>query len=242
MKYRRDLVIIMIFLSLTFISTQSSILEFTEVSLAGHMMLEHLFFFLLGATSVMLGEIILSYLVISSASHNNDVKNRLRKEDTLRNQTSLKFALLSKWKHLLSKIFSINRFGYRYIWIIVSVFILAIWHVPSIFDFASQHIQVHILQHITFIIVGATGFLAIRSFGESFNLFLLMSMMCMMSFAGLLFSVTQTPLYVVYSIHDHNDTGTYMILTSVLMLLIGFPAYLIHRALFHTQIATKRQE
>ena len=48
MKYRRDLVIIMIFLSLTFISTQSSILEFTEVSLAGHMMLEHLFFFLLG--------------------------------------------------------------------------------------------------------------------------------------------------------------------------------------------------
>jgi hypothetical protein len=158
MKYRRDLVIIMIFLSLTFISTQSSILEFTEVSLAGHMMLEHLFFFLLGATSVMLGEIILSYLVISSASHNNDVKNRLRKEDTLRNQTSLKFALLSKWKHLLSKIFSINRFGYRYIWIIVSVFILAIWHVPSIFDFASQHIQVHILQHITFIIVGALVF------------------------------------------------------------------------------------
>ena len=68
MKYRRDLVIIMIFLSLTFISTQSSILEFTEVSLAGHMMLEHLFFFLLGATSVMLGEIILSYLVISSTT------------------------------------------------------------------------------------------------------------------------------------------------------------------------------
>jgi hypothetical protein len=112
----------------------------------------------------------------------------------------------------------------------------------SIFDFASQHIQVYILQHISFIIVGTTGFLAIRSFGESFNLFLLMSMMCMMSFAGLLFSVTQTPLYVVYSINDHNDTGTYMILTSVLMLLIGFPAYLIHRALFHTHIATKRQE
>ena len=118
-------------------------------------------------------------------NHHNDVKNRLRKEDTLRNQTSLKFALLSKWKHLLSKIFSISRFGYRYIWIIVSVFILAIWHVPSIFDFASQHIQVHILQHISFIIVGATGFLAIRSFGESFNLFLLMSMMCMMCMMSL---------------------------------------------------------
>ena len=75
-------------------------------------MLEHLFICLLGATSVMLGEIILSYLVISSVPPNNDVKNRLRKEDTLRNQTSLKFALLSKWKHLLSKIFF-----YQSIWI-----------------------------------------------------------------------------------------------------------------------------
>lgn len=94
---------------------------------------------------------------------------------------------------------------------------------------------------MSFIIVEATGFLAIRSFGESFNLILLMSMMCMMSFAGLLFSVTQIQ-GAAYSIHDHNDTGTYMILVSVLILLIGFPAYLIHRTLFHTQIATKRQE
>jgi len=67
-------------------------------------------------------------------------------------------------------------------------------------------------------------------------------LMCMMSFAGLLFSVTQTSLYTVYSVHDHNEAGTYMIIISILMLLIGSPVYLIHRALFHTQIATKKQE
>ena len=243
--------IIIAFLILIFISTQSPILEFTEVSLAGHMILEHLFFFLLGGMSVMLGEIILKSLLIStSASHNNNEnndstrKNRSEndKDITIANQPSLGLTILSRWKYLLSKIFSINRSGYRYIWIIISVFILAIWHVPSIFDYAEQHIQVHIAQHLSFIIVGATGYLAIRSFGESFNLFLLLTLMCMMGFEGLLFSVTQTPIYNVYSLHDHNDAGTYMILISILMLLIGFPAYLIHRALFHTQLASKRQK
>jgi hypothetical protein len=192
----------------------------------------------------MLGEIILRYLIISSSAqnHNNNKNIGIKNEDIVFNRNSLKFATVYKWKYLLSKIFSINRSGYRYIWIISSVFILAVWHVPSLFDFAEQHIQVHIAQHISFIIVGATGYLAIRSFGESFNLFLLLTLMCMMGFEGLLLSVTQTSAYTVYSLHDHNDAGTYMILISILMLLIGFPAYLIHRALFHTRIAAKRQE
>ncbi len=254
MKYKRDFVIIFTFLFLIFISTQSPILELTEVSLAGHMILEHLFFFLLGAMSVMLGEIILkSLLIATSASRNNNgknyddsIKNRSESDKDITtattNHPTVRLTILSKWKYLLSKIFFINQSEYRYLWIVISVLILAIWHVPSIFDYAEQHIQVHIAQHLSFIIVGATGYLAIRSFGESFNLFLLLTLMCMMGFEGLLFSVTQTPLYTVYSLHDHNDTGTYMILISILILLIGFPAYLIHRALFHTQLASKRQK
>jgi hypothetical protein len=192
----------------------------------------------------MSAEIILKYLVIisPSSSNNKDNKNRLKNEEIKLNQTALRVAILSKWKHILRKIFTVNQFKYRYIWIIASIFILVIWHIPSIFDFADRHVQVHILQHISFIVVGATGYLAIRSFGESFSLFLLLSLMCMMSFVGLLFSVTQTSLYTVYSIHDHNDAGTYMIILSILLLLIGFPAYLIRRALFHTQVATRTQE
>jgi|SRR5215831_1022181 len=157
------------------------------------------------------------------------------------NQTSLSLTILSKWKYLLSTVVSIYRSGYRYLCIVISAFILAIWHVLSIFDFAEQHIQVHVAQHLSFIIVGATGYLAIRSFGESFNLLLLLTLSCMMGFEELLLSVTQTSLYTVYSLHDHNDIGMYMILILILILLIGFPAYFIHRALFHTQIAAKRQ-
>lgn len=123
MKYKKDMVIIFTFLILIFISSQSPILEFTEVSLAGHMILEHLFFFVLGAMSVMLGEIILKSLLISiSASHNNSENNKgtakIRSENdkdiTIPNQPSIKLTVLSKWKYLLSKIFSINRPRYRY--------------------------------------------------------------------------------------------------------------------------------
>ena len=116
MAHKRDIVIISIFLYLTIISTQPSILESTEVSLAGHMILEHLFFFLLGATSVMSAEVILKYLVIisPSSSNNKNIKNRLKNEEIKLNQTALRLAILSKWKHILSKIFTINQFKYRY--------------------------------------------------------------------------------------------------------------------------------
>ena len=34
----------------------------------------------------------------------------------------------------------------------------------------------------------------------------------------------------------HNDAGTYMLVTCLLLLLVGLPAYLIHRTLFHVRI------
>src|SRR5262249_34585278 len=121
MKYKRDFVIIFTFLFLIFISTQSPILELTEVSLAGHMILEHSFFFLLGAMSVMLGEIILKSLLIStSASRNNNgknyddsIKNRSENDKDITtattNHPTVRLTILSKWKYLLSKIFFINQ-------------------------------------------------------------------------------------------------------------------------------------
>jgi hypothetical protein len=56
------------------------------------------------------------------------------------------------------------------------------------------------------------------------------------AFAGLMFAVLQTPIYTVYSVSSHNDAGTYMLVTCLLLLLVGLPAYLIHRTLFHVRI------
>ena len=68
------------------------------------------------------------------------------------------------------------------------------WHIPSVFDFASLYEPFHILQHVSFIIVGAAGFLAIRSLGESFSIFLLFTITGMMGFASLAFAVSDNPI------------------------------------------------
>jgi hypothetical protein len=61
-----------------------------------------------------------------------------------------------------------------------------------------------------------------------------------MAFTGLLLSVTAEPVYTLYSINDHNQAGDYMLITCILLLLIGLPAYLIHRALFHMRVKIRK--
>ena len=74
------------------------------------------------------------------------------------------------------------------------------------------------------------------SLGESFKILVLIALNAIMAFAGLMFAVLQTPIYTVYSVSSHNDAGTYMLVTCILLLLVGLPAYLIHRTLFHVRI------
>ena len=107
------------------------------------------------------------------------------------------------------------------------------WHLPSIFDYSQLHESVHVLQHLSFIAVGISGFLAARTLGESFNLFTLLSLSAIMGFAGLFFSVLNKPIYQVYSIYNHNIAGYYMVIMCLLMLIIGMPSYLTYRTLFH---------
>ena len=118
---------------------------------------------------------------------------------------------------------------------------LAIWHYPSLFDYAVLHQIVHISQHISFIVVRATGFIALRTLGESFRIIILITLNVIMAFAGLLLAVTTDPVYAVYSINGHNEAGNFMLITCVLLLIIGLPAYLIHRAFFHLRIRIKEQ-
>jgi len=102
--------------------------------------------------------------------------------------------------------------------------------------FAALHEPIHILQHFSFIIVGTTVFLAIRASGESFRILLLFSAMGIMAFAGLFFIVLHKRIYIIYSVSSHNDAGTYMIVSCLLLLFIGLPLYLIQRTLFHIRI------
>lgn len=206
---------------LVLISLQPAFLEFTEQDLAYHMIIEHSLFFVMGAMSVQIAETILRLLV--SSLGNKPGKTR-----------TLKWAVVLFWTKLLRKIFTINRYGY--VWIAIAVALLTFWHIPTVFDYAEMHEYIHILQHISFIVVGAAGFLAARSLGESFKLLVLFALNGIMGFAGLMFSVLDRPIYLVYSVNSHNNAGTYMLVSCIILLLVVLPAYLIRRTLFHIRV------
>lgn len=243
---------------LTIISVQSPILQITEQNLADHMVIEHTIFFFLGAASVRTAEIILRILV--SCAHTARRKFSYQ-AITMTKRTSssvqpridinwhncndnwkppLLTTIVPFWSNIVRTIFSVSS-RYGFLWISIPIILLAIWHYPPLFDYATLHENVHILQHISFIVVGATGFIALRTLGESFKIIILITLNAIMAFAGLLFSVTTDPVYSLYSVSGHNEAGIYMLVTCIVLLLIGLPAYLIHRALFHIRIRIKEE-
>ena len=212
------------FCILIFILVQPSFLEFTERDLAYHMTIEHTLFFIIGIMSVQVAETVLKLL--NSCKKKNNNNNGL--------MNSVFSVIVSLWTKMLRKIFTVNQYGL--IWVIIAVALLTFWHIPAIFDYAELNPPVHIAQHISFIVVGALGFLAARSLGESFTLLALFGLNGVMGFAGLMFSLLNKPIYLVYSISSHNNAGTFMLICCILLLLVILPAYLIRRTLFHMQV------
>ena len=227
-RFYIQILIFIIFLSISF---QPVILETIEQDLANHMAFEHTLFFVLGAMSIIIAESILRLLVELSKKRGHRISIQGHSNNLLTSVTAF-------WKRILRNVFSINRYGF--IWVLISVIILAFWHLPTTFDFAALNGWVHILQHLSFTAVGAIGVLSIRAIGESYSIFLLVFLSGIMGFLGLMFSVLDKPVYHVYSVAGHNNAGIYLIASCMLLLFIVLPAYLINRTLFHIRI--RREE
>jgi Cytochrome c oxidase caa3 assembly factor (Caa3_CtaG)/Protein of unknown function (DUF1404) len=241
------------------LSVQSPILKITEQNLALHMVIEHTIFFFLGASSVKTAELLLRILVSQSrkkltcrassitkknrnsvpAQHDSNKNSGISRLDFNEgSQSRLSVIIASFWLKVARAIFgSSSRYGF--LWLSIPILLIAIWHYPPLFDYAVLHENVHILQHVSFIIVGATAFIALRTLGESFKIIILIALNAAMAFGGLLLSVTTDPVYSFYSVIGHNEAGNYMIVTCILLLVIGFPAYVIHRAFIHIRIRIK---
>ena len=84
--------------------------------------------------------------------------------------------------------------------------------------------------------MGATNLLAIRSLGENSTIFLLFSMAGMMAFSGLIFVMLTERMYIFYSLSSHNQAGADMIISSIILLLVGFPAYIIKKSLLYVKV------
>ena len=83
----------------------------------------------------------------------------------------------------------------------------------------------HVLQYLSFIAVGAAGFLAIRSMGDLSTILILFFMGGMMGFSGLIFAMLTERFYLFYSVNDHNIAGAYMIM-SILFIVIGLSIFI----------------
>jgi hypothetical protein len=233
-----DAITIVVFMLLAIISLQESILEELERTLGNHMIIEHMLFFVIGALSVKVAEIALRTITVRERKRRLHIegaeKEKKMPEATAtisQSGTATYVHVIQYWKTLVGTVFRLNK--YAWIWIIIAILLMSVWHIPDVFDYAFTHSQVHILQHISFIIVGAATFLTIRILGESFNLFLLLSLIGMMGFAGLIFVIMDGQIYRVYSITSHQDAGIYMIISSILLLLVITPVYLIRRTMLH---------
>jgi hypothetical protein len=218
--------LIVCFTGLFILSLQPFLLVSMENELAYHMIIEHSIFFLLGAISVKVSEMILKALVIYQRKQKKTVYQN-------QNQNNIFLKSIDGWSFLLRKIFKTKRIGY--IWIIVSILILAFWHLPFIFDYSEMHPIVHMMQHISFIFVGVTGFLSIRAFGESYQIFLIFVLSGMMGFVGLIFSVLDNSIYTVYSIAGHNYAGTAMVVVSIILLIVALPSYAIKKTVSYAK-------
>lgn len=216
-------------MGLIIISLQTFVLVPLEKELAYHMIIEHSIFFLLGAASIKITEVFLKILVIYDKKQS---KNNIKSPNG-NNKKSLILKLTTLWSTILRKIFKIKKIGF--IWVIITILILTFWHIPSIFDYSELHRDVHVLQHISFIVVGMTGFLSLRALGESYKIFVLLILAGMMGFIGLIFSLLDTPIFEVYSVNSHNYTGTYMVVVSLLLLLVGLPLYTIKKTLSYAK-------
>jgi hypothetical protein len=220
---------------LIILSLNEIVLGQLERDLGNHMILEHLLFFSIGALSVVVAERILKFIIIS-----NDRDAFVGSNSEIHQYSSSRATgkAIQYWKAILRKIFKLNT--YPWSWIVIAGSLFFVWHIPPIFDYASTHESVHVMQHLSFVMVGAATFMIIRLFGESFNLFLIFSLIGMMGFSGLILAISDNLIYQVYSIGSHHNAGMYMIISTFALLLVIMPTYLIRRTMYHIKTSRFR--
>ena len=218
-----DFIVMAVFILLVVLSLNEIVLGQLERDLGNHMIIEYMLFFSIGALSVFVAERILRFMISIEKKSLSSTKSVILHPSSRATMNAIQY-----WKAILRTIFRLNTHPWS--WIVIIVFLIFIWHIPQIFDYGSTHENVHVIQHISFIMVGAGVFVTIRLLGESF--------LGMMGFSGLILAISDSQIYRVYSISSHQNAGIYMIISFVILLLVIMPAYLIRRTMFHINTFT----
>lgn len=215
----------MIYGLLIFLYLDDSVHEFLEEDLAHHMIFEHSLFFLMGALSVKIFEIILKIATTRSS--------RIKDSDLQGKLSHIFHKVLSivavKWANILRVFLGFK--GTKFLLFLIAITLLIIWHIPSIFDLAVIDEDIHFLQHLSFVSVGASAYLSIRLLGDSFKILVTIVLGSMMSSMGIIFVLLNNPIFTVYSVESHNYAGTFMVISGLLILLVFLPIFLIRKTI-----------
>lgn len=115
--------------------------------------------------------------------------------------------------------------------ITVSAILLGIWHFPPFFAAAVVHEELHMLQHLSFLAVGAFAMIAIKVISVSHLLLSMVVTNALMGLSGLLLVLPERQVFFPYSIDSHIQAGNVMIILATAMGIIALPAFLIARSL-----------
>jgi cytochrome c oxidase assembly factor CtaG len=229
----KTLFLLLAMLIIIMVIANGQLLENLESDLGTHMIVEHAMFFSIGYISILAFEGILRGLF-------NTARQRSAASYTTKHSIWIQTLLIS-WMRFVRSAYIIASNGL--ILIICAIILVAFWHIPSIFDLSSYSQEIHLLQHFSFVMVGALFLLSLRQLGQSLVLFLIISSVGMMLLSGLGLALANERLYLPYSVSSHNTAGEYMLAISIAIALIGLPGYLIRRTLFHVgKLANNKSE
>jgi hypothetical protein len=162
-----DFIAVIVFILLVVLSLNEIVLGQLERDLGNHMVLEHMLFFSIGALSVYVVERILKFIISNERYSFVGSKSEIHQLSC----SSATGRAIQYWKAILRRIFKLNTHPWS--WIVIAGTLFFVWHIPPIFDYAATHDYVYVMQHLSFIMVGAATFMITRLLGESFNLFLI---------------------------------------------------------------------
>lgn len=174
----KSLILLVTMLILLMISINGPLLEQFESDLGNHMIVEHVLFFSIGYLSILVSESILRSIVSNirnSSGHMAIQSNWIR-------------TVITFWLRLIRSFYTISRNGLFSM--TCAVILVGSWQIPSIFDLSTYNEGIHLMQHLSFILVGILIFLSLRQLGQSLVLFLIVSSVGMMLMSGLGLAIT----------------------------------------------------
>ncbi len=181
-----------------------------EMSLAFHMLPEHIAYILIGGlTSSGIEKIIIDNIV------------RFRGKNGGR--------LLAKVYSTFSKFnIIVNRNGV--VGVAIISILLVYWHIPENFTLAVLNNTLHFQMHFSFILIGGILLALTKVLSKIRLLVLLIALGKVMTLYGFYLSTVTSPVYVTYSLDQHGEVGLIMSASMIPVIAVSV-IYLVRRIL-----------